>query len=71
VCECADPTCIEKITLSIEDYEAVRSDPTHFAVAPHERHVSFEVENVVTQTERYWIVEKVGTAGAVATANQS
>jgi hypothetical protein len=40
-------------------------------VAPHESHVSFEVENVVTRTERYWIVKKVGTAGAVATADQS
>ncbi|HEY6583378.1 MAG TPA: hypothetical protein VIZ29_00895 [Gaiellaceae bacterium] len=71
VCECADPTCIEKITMSMEDYEALRSDPRHFAVAPHESHVFFEVEGVVTRTERYWIVEKVGTAGAVATADQS
>jgi hypothetical protein len=35
-------------------------------VAPDPSHVFFEVENVVGQTERYWVVEKIGTARAVA-----
>jgi hypothetical protein len=66
VCECADASCIETITLTMDEYEALRSNPTHFAVAPDASHVFFEVENVVGQTEHYWIVEKIGTAAAVA-----
>jgi hypothetical protein len=50
----------------MEEYEALRSDATHFAVAPNPSHVFLEVENVVGQTGRYWIVEKTGIAGAVA-----
>jgi hypothetical protein len=69
VCECADPTCIEKVSLTMEEYEALRSDATHFAVAPNPSHVFLEVENVVGQTERYWIVEKTGIAGAVASTD--
>jgi len=64
VCECADPTCVERITLTMEEYEALRAEPTHFAVAPSTGHVLFEVENVIDKTDRYWIVEKVGVAAA-------
>jgi hypothetical protein len=70
VCECADPACIEKISLSMEEYEALRAEPTHFAVAPNPGHVSFEVDNVVGQTERYWIVEKIGAAAEVSSEEQ-
>jgi enhancing lycopene biosynthesis protein 2 len=66
VCECADTSCTQKISLTMEEYEALRSDPTHFAVAPNTSHVFFEVENVVGQTDRYWIVQKIGTAAVVA-----
>ena len=69
VCECADSTCTEKISLSMEEYKALRSVPTHFAVAPHPGHVLFEVENVVGKADRYWIVEKIGTAAAVASTD--
>jgi hypothetical protein len=71
VCECADTTCIERISLTIDEYEALRSDSRHFAVAPSPSHVFFEVENVVRQTERYWIVAKIGTAAAVASNDTS
>jgi hypothetical protein len=66
VCECADPACVEKMALSVDEYQALRSEPTHFAVSPSPSHVFFEFEKVVGQTDRYWIVEKFGTAGAVA-----
>jgi hypothetical protein len=69
VCECADTGCVEKISMTMDEYEALRAQPTHFAVAPHASHVYFEVENVVGQTDRYWIVEKIGTAAAVAGTN--
>jgi hypothetical protein len=33
---------------------------------PGEQHLVLEVEHVVERTDRYWVVEKVGVAGAVA-----
>lgn len=66
VCECADESCIERIELTPEQYERVREHPTHFVIAPSKEHVVFNVERVVEQRERYWVVSKVGEAGAVA-----
>jgi hypothetical protein len=56
VCECADPTCMERVTLTREEYEAVRSSPTQFVVAPG--HVEPEIEVVVTRTDRFVVVRK-------------
>ena len=66
VCECADEACVELIELTPEEYEKIRESPTHFAVAPGERHVVPDVERVVAQHQRFWVVDKVGVAGAVA-----
>jgi hypothetical protein len=66
VCECADTACVERISLTMDEYVALRGTPTRFAVAPTESHVFFEVENVVEQTERFWVVEKIGQAGKIA-----
>jgi hypothetical protein len=66
VCECADETCTQPIELTPQQYETVRDDPTHFAVAPGAEHVVLEVEEIVQQHPRYWIVSKVGDAAAVA-----
>ena len=66
VCECADENCSEPVRLSIEEYEAVRAEPTHFLVVPSDEHVSPPVERVVRREERYWIVEKVGVAAEIS-----
>ncbi len=66
VCECADEMCSERITMTPEDYEELRSHSTHFAVAPDMRHVYPDVERVVEKHNRYWVVEKVGDAAEVA-----
>ena len=66
VCECADTTCADQIELTPEEYEKVRKNSTHFAVVAGERHVVGEVERVVEKRHRYWVVEKVGEAAAVA-----
>jgi hypothetical protein len=66
VCECADETCTERIELTPQQYERVRENPTHFIVAPGAEHVVFDVERVVEQHERYWVVSKVGEAASVA-----
>jgi hypothetical protein len=63
ICECADDTCVERIALSAAEYEAIRDDGTHFLVAPGDEHVFFDVEIVTARNERYWVVEKFGTAG--------
>jgi hypothetical protein len=67
ICECADETCTERIELTPQQYERVREEPTHFVVAPDAKHVVFDVERVVEQRERYWIVSMVGEAASVAT----
>jgi hypothetical protein len=66
ICECADETCVEEIELTPQQYEKVREQPTHFIVAPSAEHVVFDVERVVEQRERYWVVSKVGEAASVA-----
>jgi len=64
LCECADNGCTARIGLTIQEYERVRDDPTHFIVAPD--HVFPEVERVIERQENYWVVEKLGEAAAVA-----
>jgi hypothetical protein len=60
-CECSDIDCMEKIRMSLADYEALRQDSTHFAVKPG--HEEAEAERVVEQRTGYVIVEKFGRAG--------
>ncbi len=61
VCECASIDCVDRIQLTLADYEALRSDPTHFVVKP--AHVLADSERVVEDRGEYAIVEKVGYAG--------
>ena len=68
VCECAEASCIESITMSTAQYEVLRSDPTLFAVKNAD-HFFAEVESVVTTHEGHVIVRKFGVAGAKATAD--
>jgi hypothetical protein len=56
VCECGDPTCVERISMSRAEYEELRSDATHFAV--HGRHVQPDVEDVVDRRQGYLVVRK-------------
>ena len=51
--------------------EAAAATPTYFAVAPNDLHVVPEVEQIVGKPDRYWIVEKVGTAGRIAVNDAS
>jgi hypothetical protein len=60
-CECAEVDCMEKITMTLAEYEELRSDPTHFAVKPG--HELPDNERVVEERVRYLVVEKFGRAG--------
>jgi len=56
VCECADPDCAHRVTASLQSYEQVRSDGTHFLLVPG--HDEPTVERVISRTPAYWVVEK-------------
>jgi hypothetical protein len=62
ICECADPQCAHRVTAELEDYEEVRSDATHFLLAPG--HHEPEVERVIERSGAFDIVEKVKPAMA-------
>jgi hypothetical protein len=66
VCECAQMDCTVPVRLALSEYEAVRSNPAYFLVAPSDEHLDLDVERLVERRERYWVVEKVGLAGKVS-----
>jgi hypothetical protein len=65
VCECVN-NCSQPVRMTITEYESVRTEPTHFLVAPSDEHVVDEIEDVVKRHERYWVVEKVERAAEVS-----
>ena len=66
-CECADTGCVDMLEIEPGEYEAVRSAPNRFAVRP--RHVFPEVERVVSENDRFAVVEKLRLAAEVAAAH--
>lgn len=55
-CECADPTCTQKVRLRGSDYERVRSDSTHFFLLPG--HQVPDVETVLESHPDWVLIEK-------------
>jgi hypothetical protein len=64
ICECAHTNCVERLVMTVTEYEALRRVPTHFAVA--EGHEIPDVENIVERTDRYVVVAKLGVGGELA-----
>lgn len=64
LCECDDQDCVEKVSATRAEYEAIRAVATHFVVLPG--HENPGVEHVVQETERFLVVEKEGEAGREA-----
>jgi hypothetical protein len=56
ICECGDAACVARISLTRDEYEAIRSDPELFAVASG--HVAPDVEDVVESRPKYDVVRK-------------
>jgi hypothetical protein len=56
ICECGNLDCTERILLSVPEYDALRADPTLFAVISG--HELDDVEDVVEQREEYDVVRK-------------
>lgn len=68
VCECSDISCTEVLAVPLEAYERVRRVSTRFIVGPSDEHVDPGIEQVVERTAGFWVVEKIGLAGAIADA---
>jgi hypothetical protein len=56
ICECGAADCAEPISLTLTKYEAIRAEPTRFAVVPG--HELREIESVVERHPAYFVVEK-------------
>jgi hypothetical protein len=64
ICECSTSGCFERLSLTLDEYERVRQDGTHFLIAPG--HEDIEIEQVIAERDDYVVVEKDGVAGLVA-----
>jgi hypothetical protein len=66
ICECADPHCTTVLRVTPRQYEAVRSDPRWFINAPghHVNDQGWAI--VVSENDRFAVVEKIGEAGQIA-----
>ena len=64
ICECANERCDEAVSLTIAEYEKIRSDSNRFFVV--RGHDIREVEEIVDEADGYAVVAKLGTGGAVA-----
>jgi hypothetical protein len=56
LCECGDTECVEKITLTREEYESVRMDGAQFAIVSG--HEIPAIERVVRRADRFLVVRK-------------
>jgi hypothetical protein len=56
ICECGDASCVERISMPVSAYEAMRAEPTQFAV--HRGHDVPDVERVVAKGKGYDVIEK-------------
>ena len=69
LCECGDESCTEPISLTMNEYETVRAEPTHFAVVTG--HVVPDIEQVVGGTTRYAVVAKTDPDAAKVAVAES
>jgi hypothetical protein len=56
ICECGDASCVARISLTRDEYEAIRADAELFAVASG--HLAPDVEEVVDNRPGYDVVRK-------------
>ena len=69
VCECGDASCTGMVHMTLSEYRAIRECGRRFAIIPG--HEDPAIEQVVDRTPRFTVVEKTGTAAAVAEALES
>ena len=54
-CECSDGSCVSLLALTRREYDAVRADATHFAIALD--HENPAIDRVVRRNDRFVVVE--------------
>jgi hypothetical protein len=64
ICECGDPECLDRIIVSLADYEQARDDPTLFLAKPG--HFKADSERIVAGRPNHQLLRKTGDAAAVA-----
>ena len=65
ICECADETCVERLQLTIWQYDDVRGIPARFVVVPGHEATPL-VERVVFRSDDFVVVRKIGLAAEIA-----
>jgi len=65
VCECADETCVDRVTLTSVQYDDVRAIPARFVVVPGHEATPL-VERVIFRSPDFVVVRKVGIAAEIA-----
>lgn len=63
-CECSDAACVERVMLTLSEYEHIRAEPTRFVV--QKDHVVHEIEHIVEEVADHVVIEKHGEAGKIA-----
>ena len=66
ICECVDLACTTTVPLTLDEYEHVRRDSTHFLCTPGHEAEAGPWGIVVARRPRFVVVEKVGEAGEIA-----
>ena len=64
LCECAREDCNERIRLTLEEYNRVRTNGSRFILAPG--HEQLDLERVVEEHDGWVVAEKTGEGKAVA-----
>ena len=64
ICECMNQSCDDAVSVTLEEYEHVRSGPNRFIVL--RGHEIEEVDEVVESCDRYLVVAKRGAGRRVA-----
>jgi hypothetical protein len=67
ICECADPECRDMVLLTLQEYEEIRANPTHFVNRPGHEKLDEGYVEVVRREPGYVVVEKRGSAAEFVT----
>jgi hypothetical protein len=63
-CECMDESCTKRVTMTLAEYERIRSDSNRFLVL--RGHDVADVEEIIDEQADYVVVSKLGAGAPVA-----
>jgi hypothetical protein len=69
VCECADPECAQRLTLSVAQFDAVRTHEGRYVVQPD--HVASSGERAVELHKGFAVVERLSDGGRLLAEPQT